>query len=268
MVKMSNFLIIPRLENIEESLALAEKYGFGFEYNDFFTPDVLEDNSRTEELAVRYKSCGIPERCTMHGAFLDVLVFSEDALIREVSRKRIVQSIEAAERLGAEAVIFHTNYEPLLTAESYRKNWLDRNESFWREILAEYPNISVYMENMFDGSPHMLAELAERLSGLGNFGVCLDYAHAASFGRGTPLKEWVQSLAPYVKHLHINDNDLKNDLHLAVGNGRIDWSEFKKYYLEYFLDCTACTACTVLIETSHIEDQKRSAEFLKSIGIL
>lgn len=259
---MSNFLIIPRLENLEESLALAEKYGLGFEYNDFFPPAVLDDTKRQEEILLRYRAHRLPVRCTMHGAFLDVLVFSEDIAVRDVSLKRVAQSIEAAELIGAEGVVFHTNHNPLLTAESYRKNWLDRNERFWREILAEYPGAAVYMENMFDDSPDMLASLAERLADLRNFGVCFDYAHAASFGRNVPLGEWVKKLAPYVRHLHINDNDLKNDLHLAVGSGRIDWTEFKEYYLEYF------TGCTVLIETSGIEEQRRSAEFLDNIGIL
>ncbi len=259
---MSNFLIIPRLENLEESCELADKYGFGFEYNDFFSPAVLDDTKTQEEIRLRYMAQELPVQCTMHGAFLDVLVFSEDKEIRNISRKRVIQSIEAADKIGAKAVVFHTNHNPLLTSESYVKNWLDRNESFWREILAKYPAASVCMENMFDDSPEMLARLAERLSDLNGFGVCLDYAHAASFGRNTPLNEWVQRLAPYVRHMHINDNDLKNDLHLAVGSGRINWTEFKKYYFEYFTDCT------VLIETSGIEEQKMSAEFLKNTGIL
>lgn len=259
---MNNFLIIPRLENIGESLALAEKYGFGFEYNDFFSPDILDDTERLEKIIERYRSVELPERCTLHGAFLDVLVFSEDMEIRECSEMRVFQSIDAAKALGAEAVIFHTNHNPLLTAESYRKNWLERNEHFWRKVLEKYSDISVYMENMFDDSPHMLARLSERLADCVNFGVCLDYAHAASFGRNTPIDEWMKSLAPYVRHLHINDNDLKDDLHLAVGSGKIDWRQFAEYYSEYF------KGCTVLIETADIEAQKSSAEFLKGIGIL
>lgn len=259
---MNNFLITPRLENIGESLSLAEEYGFGFEYNDFFSPDILDDTERLEKIIGRYRSLELPERCTLHGAFLDVLIFSEDTEIMECSEMRVFQSIDAAKAIGAEAVVFHTNHNPLLTAESYRKNWLERNEHFWRKVLEKYSDISVYMENMFDDSPHMLAGLAERLADCKNFGVCLDYAHAVSFGRNTPIDEWVKSLAPYVKHLHINDNNLKDDLHLAVGSGMIDWVKFAEYYSEYF------TECTVLIETSNIEAQKKSAEFLKSIGLL
>lgn len=261
-MKMSNFLIIPQLGNIGESLALAEEYGFGFEYNDFFSPSILDDEKKLEEIIRRYKSFELPKRCTIHGAFLDVLIFSEDSTVRKCSEKRICQSIEAAKKMGAEAAVFHTNHNPLLTAESYRKNWLEQNELFWRGVLEKNRNICVYMENMFDDSPYMLAGLAERLSDCDNFGVCLDYAHALSFGRNTPVDAWVKSLAPYVRHLHINDNNLKDDLHLAVGSGNIDWNKFAEYYSEYF------GSASVLIETAGFEAQKSSAEFLRGLGIL
>lgn len=261
-MKMSNFYIIPRLENLEESLALAGEYGFGFEYNDFFGPNVLDDKNNLEKIIRRYRTVRLPKHCTMHGAFLDVLVFSEDSAVRECSEKRIIQSMEAAKTIGAEAVVFHTNHNPLLTADSYCKNWLDCNELFWRGVLEKYRDISVYMENMFDDSPYMLSKLAERLSDCKNFGVCLDYAHAISFGRNTEIDVWVKSLAPYIRHLHINDNNLKDDLHLAVGSGMIDWVQFAEYYSKYF------DGCTVLIETVGIEAQKSSAEFLTGIGIL
>lgn len=259
---MSNFLIIPRLENIEKSIALAEEYGFGFEYNDFFAPNILDDKNTLEKMIRCCRSAGLPNRCTMHGAFLDVLVFSEDRAVKECSEKRVFQSIEVAKSIGAEAVVFHTNHNPLLTAESYCENWFERNEIFWRKVLEKNCDIAVYMENMFDDSPYMISRLAEKLSDCRNFGVCFDYAHAVSFGRNTAIDTWVKTLAPYVRHLHINDNNLKDDLHLAVGSGMIDWEQFAQYYSEYF------GGCTVLIETVGIEAQKSSAEFLTNIGIL
>ena len=117
------------------------------------------------------------------------------------------------------------------------------------------------MENMFDRTPDMLCGLAKRLADMPNFGVCFDYAHASVFGR-CDIGQWVTELAPYVKHLHINDNDLESDLHLAVGDGKIDWQRFKEYYFKYFSDKT------VLIETSYPETQRRSAEYLKKLGVL
>lgn len=124
-----------------------------------------------------------------------------------------------------------------------------------------YPQLNIYLENMCDSSPKMLADLAKSLCHHKNFGVCFDYAHASGFGR-CDIGQWVTELAPYVKHLHINDNDLESDLHLAVGDGKIDWQRFKEYYFKYFSDKT------VLIETSYLETQRRSAEYLKKLGVL
>lgn len=257
---MSRFLIIPQLKELEKSLLLAEKYGLGFEYNDFFLPDIMDDKKLRDELISRYKGHELPDCCTMHGAFFDVLVFSEDKRIREISEQRIRESLELGRKIGARGVVFHTNHTPLLTSDIYINGWQERNEAFWRRILPEYPDMNVYMENMFDDSPDMLAALAESLSDQPNFGVCLDYAHATIYG--SDIKDWIKKLSPFLRHLHINDNDLRNDLHLAVGDGKIDWQEFKRNY-----DSCLSRAETALIETSSLENQRRSAEYLTRLGI-
>lgn len=258
---MSRFLIIPQIRSIDKSLELASQYGFGFEYNDFFLPDVMDNEALTDDIIGKYKAAGVPEYCTMHGAFFDVLIFSYDKRIRETSELRIRQSLDIARKAGARGVVFHTNHNPDLTADAYIRNWFDTNERFWRSILDEYPDLEIYMENMFDTSPHMLAGLAERLSDKKNFGVCFDYAHAVIYG--SDIDEWVRTLAPYVKHMHINDNDLKNDLHLAAGDGMIDWERFKHHF-----ETSLGSAKTVLIETSSLENQRRSAEFLCKLGMI
>lgn len=260
-LKMSRFLIIPKIDELDKSIALSEEYGFGFEFNDFFSPDVLDDKRRMDEIISRYKAHELPDYCTSHGDFFDVLVFSDDRRIRETAELRIRQSLEAARMIGAKGVVFHTNYSPQLTANIYVMNWIERNEQFWRRILPEYSDLDIYMENMFDFSPVLLSEIAMLLADMDNFGVCMDYAHAAVFGND--LDTWVNLLSPYVKHMHINDNDLENDLHLAVGDGKIDWKLFK-----YHFEAKLSHAKSVLIETSFIDRQRRSAEFLADLGMI
>lgn len=256
----NNFLIIPQLGRIEESLELAERYGLGFEFNDFFLPDTLDNEEKTDSIIAAYHAHRLPDILTMHGDFLDVTVFSDDSKIREISALRVRQSLDMARKIGARGCVFHTNHNPLIHLELYRRRWLERNIDFWSEILGEYPDINIYIENMFDSSPDMLCALSERLCDYKNYGVCLDYAHAAVFGGGT--REWTERISPYVKHLHINDNDLKSDLHLAVGDGLMDWERFKEDYNTLF------TNCTVLVEVAGIEKQIKSVDFLRKIGIV
>ena len=257
-MEMTKYLIIPDRENMDESINLSLQYHLGFEFNDFFVPTVLQDEKKYRAIRDFYQSKPLPELCTSHGAFFDIIVFSEDPEIAKVSEMRVRQSMDIANELGAKGVIFHTNIEPMLTSEIYRKNWLDRTKNFFTIICGEYPHINVYMENMFDKDPEELCKLAEAMKDVPNFGVCFDYAHA--YISHTGVSEWAKTLGPYIRHVHINDNDGENDLHLAVGEGVIDWKKFLKLQKEYFPDAT------VLVETSTVERQRKSLEFMEDAG--
>lgn len=252
---MKKTLIIPDRSRLDASLELAKKYNLGFEYNDFFSPRVMDNPALTDEITAVYKSCALPDYCTNHGDFFDVLIFSDDERIRVVSEERIAQSIAISKEIGAKGVVFHTNHNPALRMPSYIKNWLDKNVSYWSKTLEANPDINIYIENMFDIEPSLLASLAAELRYYDNFGVCFDYAHAAI--SPTPLDNWVSALSPYVKHIHINDNDLRSDLHLALGDGRIDWKAFEIHRCNFMPDAT------VLIETTPIENQIASLKYLE-----
>lgn len=257
---MKRFLIIPRINELSASLELVREYAVGFEFNDFFAPHTLDDEAELDKLCGEYLSNDLPEFRTSHGAFFDVIPFSPDVRIREVSDLRIKQSIAAARKIGARAVIFHTNYNPFLNSPDYVGGWLDQNINYWNGILSEFPEINIYLENMFDTSPEIMEKLAEKLCGKKNFGICFDYAHAAL--TAVPQQEWAERLGKYVRHIHINDNDLKSDLHLAVGDGEIDWSEFYDLYDRYL------NGASILIETSSLENQRRSLMRLGADGFL
>ena len=110
---------------------------------------------------------------TYHGCFYDVIPFSMDNKIKEVSMYRIEQSIVIAKSLGAKAVVFHTNYNPFFKTKEYIDDWLNICEEFWGSILKKYKDINIYLENMFDDNPDVLEQLAHRLSVYENFGLCL-----------------------------------------------------------------------------------------------
>lgn len=251
---MNNYLIIPELNKLKEYLELAKKHNLGFEFNDFFLPKVLSDEAKVNEIADSYLRHDMPEFLTLHGDFFDVLVFSADEEIREVSRKRIYQSMEAAKLMGAKKVIFHTNVNSAIPTEVYYKNWLECNETVFKGVCADYPDVTVLMENMFDYDSSSLLELSKRMEGVSNFGVCLDYAHA--YLSKEDVNSWCEKLSPYIKHVHINDNDGIKDLHLAVGSGKIDWRGFEENRAKYFPEAS------ILIEVNGIEKIKDSLEFL------
>lgn len=257
---MSRYYIIPDRENIEESLTLAAEYGLGFEFDDFWSPSVLADSNKTAELVKFYSGYDLPKEISVHGDFFDVCIFSADSEIVAVSERRIIQSMEAAVQMGASKVIFHSNINPFLARGFYLDNWVNKNEAFFRQLCKQYPQTEVLMENMFDDGPGALAILAKRMNDVPNFNICFDFAHA--FISPTPVSEWAAQLSPYIRHVHINDNNGKEDLHLALGRGVTDFDRFEVLRKQYFNDAT------VLIEVSQLEAQKESIAYLKSKGLL
>lgn len=257
---MKKLLIIPDRKRLDESLSLAGEYDLGFEYNDFFSPAVLDNERHLNEVEGCYLSKKLPSYCTLHGAFFDVIPFSPDDRIREISEMRIEQSIAAAKRMGCRAVVFHTNYNPFLNSDAYVRSWIEKNNAYWSSVLKNHADILIYLENMFDTSPDIMCELAETLSIYENFGICLDYAHASI--STTDQLIWAQRLGKYVKHVHLNDNDLKSDLHLPWGSGMIDRQKFYECYSNYM------NGATILLETAAVESQRKSIDTLMADGFI
>ena len=161
---MSRLFLIPDIQDMERMKQLAGEYDCAFEYNDFYAPEVLDDRRKQEEIIetyARYRSDFSQD--TMHGAFLDVTIHSSDPLIREASILRVRQSMEIAKRMGVKGVVFHTGRLAGFRVEYYLKQWKEMNAHFFRELAEEFPKQQIYMENMFDDAPDVLAELVEEM---------------------------------------------------------------------------------------------------------
>ena len=257
---MGDIYLIPDRDNMEASLALVNEYHANYEYNDFFKSSVLDEKEKQKEIIDFYaKFRSDFSKDTMHGAFLDVTVHSSDRRIKEVSELRIRQSLDIAKEMGLRGAVFHTNRIYGFRDSSYLKNWEEANYRFFATVCEEYPNQQIFMENMFDEAPDVLLGLAERMKVYDNFGICLDYAHGAI--SDTSPMGWIRLLAPYIKHMHINDNEFSNDLHLPVGAGEINWEQFTREINGYKIETS------VLVEVSGVEKQKLSLTYMKDRGI-
>lgn len=256
---MGQLHIIPDFKNLNHSLSVADKWNAAFEYNDFFMPDILDDTEGLQKRIREYRSL-LRERSkdTLHGAFFDLSVNSQDKKIAEVSRMRMRQSMEIAAALDVRAVIFHTNAISGFSIKGYEEHWLDCHEDFIKQLMHEYQGIVIYMENMFDRSPELLGKLSERLLGTG-FGVCLDVAHANI--TETPIEVWFERLAPYIRHMHVNDNDGVTDLHQVVGTGKMDWQLYQSLIEKFQINSS------VLVEVASLEGAEKSLQYIEEKGI-
>lgn len=259
---MKKLYCIPKTEQLDRFYQFSKNYNAGFEYNDFFLPAVLDDPDLTRQKIDAYLSLDRDRsEDTLHGAFFDICVNSDDPLIFAASDRRVRQTMDIAKTLGVKAVIFHTNHIPNFRLASYRKNWLLRNESYWRSLLLDYPTLTVYLENMFDEEPDLLCRLAGSLSDEPRFGVCLDFAHA--YLSHTDLSVWCDACRPYTRHLHINDNFKDADSHRPVGSGSLPW-ELYRDFISSFPDGEKPS---VLIEVRGFTDLVTSVRYMEENGL-
>lgn len=83
---MSKLYLVPNRADMNRMCNLAERYGCAFEYNDFYIAEVMDDPERQREAIAEYGRYRTDfSGDTMHGAFLDVTIHSDDPLIRDAS---------------------------------------------------------------------------------------------------------------------------------------------------------------------------------------
>ncbi|UCH69635.1 MAG: sugar phosphate isomerase/epimerase, partial [Candidatus Bathyarchaeota archaeon] len=84
-------------DNFKYVGSIARKNNVGVEFQSFCEPEILDNPKQAILEHQAYKD--VVYR-TIHGAFYDLRPGSLDPLIREVTRKRILQSLEVARELG------------------------------------------------------------------------------------------------------------------------------------------------------------------------
>ncbi|WP_051617289.1 sugar phosphate isomerase/epimerase family protein [Desulfonatronovibrio hydrogenovorans] len=179
-----------------------------------------QDNSKRLDF---FKSKDL--RVAFHLPFLDLKPGSLDSFICGASARRLVMAAEQAARYSPDHMIVHSGYQPGVYDDDYSR-WLDNSVSTWEKVLDAAGDVPVYLENVHEQDPTHIKDVLTELGG--RMGFCLDLGHWFSFGRGKKdqdLNIWLQTLAPYLKHLHLHDNDGSFDQHLGMGAGEIPFVE-------------------------------------------
>ena len=253
------WVIIPDWNHLEESITIANTYNAAFEYNDFFYSDVYMDDGEICRRIKKYLSLGRDTSMdTVHGVFFDIAPTSMDPIIKSHSLGLMNQSMSIAKRLGCIGVVFHTSLISGLKLKSYQNGWLLGMETVFRELCKKYPMLTIYLENTTEQEPTLFIALIKRMKDVPNFKLCLDYAHANL--TTTSLEVWCKEFSSYIGHIHLNDNDGIEDLHLACGTGTMDYSKFMQLSNQYFKDSP------ILLEVSGNAKAKQSLQYMNALG--
>lgn len=152
----------------------------------------------------------------LHGPFIDMRPASMEKDIVAVTRKRYLESLQRAHRLGASYIVFHSQILPMHRGRT--QSFINAATApFWHEVLAETDfRGRVLIENVYEEDPNEL-KLYFRDMKHAQLGLLLDVGHAKL--SGLPLEEWAVELGEQVEVIHIHDNDGLQDRHLPVADG-------------------------------------------------
>lgn len=200
-------------------------------------------------------------RITFHAPFMDLRPGAIDPRIREASRERIGQVIALATYFRPAAIVCHPSFDSRYYVSS-EEQWLENSLLTWRELLAAAGEIPVrlVLENVYEQGPRQLYRLLAALE-TPRCGFCFDTGHWQVFARDS-LVFWLECLHPFLRHVHLHDNNGEADAHLPVGEGCFPFGEFFRFLREKKL------RPVFTIEAHNEKNLRKSLENMERLGFL
>lgn len=237
------------------------EYGLGIEITDFIAPASWQADYRAHARRWAAALHGFPGGKCLHGAFIDLHPGALEPDLVAFARQRHQQSLEVATAIGCDLMVVHSDFPPREAVPTRHTERAARLTEYFGELAAAAMpyGITIVIENIYDTNPRQLADLARAIDAP-SLGLSLDVGHANLYGPGYSLDDWVRTLQPALRHVHLHDNDGRYDRHWGIGEGVMS---FRACY-EALLDVTP--APRVTIEVSPREDAWQTLELLIDQG--
>ena len=198
----------------DDAVQTAREFGLGVELAQFCLAENM-DKTQPDVQASLDAALEVPHR-VLHAPFAELCPAAIDPLVRAVTRRRFLQAAALAKRYGAEKMVVHSGFIPLV----YYPEWFaPQSAAFWREFLNDVDGLTLCVENVMETSPDALRQIAELVNDP-RLRICFDVGHA--FCQSGELAPWLDALAPYISHVHLHNNHGSFDEHLALDTGTLD----------------------------------------------
>jgi sugar phosphate isomerase/epimerase len=150
--------------------------------------------------------------------------------LREATIAEIEKYFSFFMRLDVEFVTVHANWAPNIFSEKESlKFQIDTLKKMVK--LAKKYGIRLMYEPINTGND-TLKNVDIILKMVPDLSLHLDIGHANLFGRNP--EDFIKKFHKKIKHIHLHDNDGKDDLHLPIRRGNINWEKLinvlKKHY--------------------------------------
>lgn len=248
----------------EEAFRFASELGFDFIELNYDTCDFLPTVQPAKSVNELIRHTGI--FVTVHLPFVDTNIASLMPTIRRASVEQTLRGLEYAHAVNASCAVLHTGkifiYQPVPFTTAYDALHLSLAE-LESSVPIALENLALYPDGLVR-EPDMLRDFT-RAAGLHN---CLDFGHAHietwqgwrdESVRGEDLiQKYIDVLGRGILHLHLCNNNGKDDLHTATDKGTIPFER----YASFLGDFTG----TVCLEIAGGQEQvRRSAEHIRSL---
>lgn len=245
-----NFPIKPLLKEMEE----IGEMGFDYVELTMDPPEATPQKILAQKRSIR----GILDRYGMGiVGHLPTFVWPSDLYesLRRVSLQENFDALEAGSELGIEKMVLHPG---LITGLG--KLLLDRAKGYGMEAIetilkkAITLNVTLCIENMFPQA-HFLSQPPEFqpvFDAFPELRLTLDIGHANLGGGKNRSSEFIQRYGHRIGHVHANDNFGKEDNHLPIGAGIVDFEKVLRELREAQYD-----------ETITVEVFSRDRDYLK-----
>ncbi len=173
---------------------------------------------------------------SVHAPFFDLNSGSIYREMRKFSVNQFKNCIEFCSMIGADLMVIHPGYSPLLKYEKLYQEARNRFIEALREVgdYAFLRGVKLSIENISAAYffAYELDDLVTLAGKIKNLGITLDIGHAfiTKIERKRPFPEEeigheiVEKLKPFLTHIHFHDNGGVKDEHLAIGKGKINFS--------------------------------------------
>lgn len=156
-------------------------------------------------------------------------VIANEEQQRKIAIQGAAEGIAASSTLGAKSAVLHLGWQHDI--------WNDFSHGWAREAVQELMSVAnkhgvkLLLENIISEGTRIesLIRLLDEIDPEKKVGICLDLGHANIEGEILTILSQASSR---LDHIHVHDNDGKQDAHLCPGQGTIPWKNVLDFLQE------------------------------------
>ncbi|MEL6677368.1 MAG: sugar phosphate isomerase/epimerase family protein [Pseudomonadota bacterium] len=241
------------------------------ELQDFMTWAALTTDRADLIAAAKAALDGHRGRLGLHGPFEGLDIDNKDPELRPIITARFLQTLEAAEALGARQVVLHSPYT--LWYQNNVHSWTGYPEAKLGRIhdvldpvvrRAEEFGIRLVIENIQDVDPATRRWMVDSFDSAA-IALSIDTGHAHLARRmsgAPPVDYFVRDAGDQLAHVHIQDVDGHADRHWPPGEGEIEWEAV----FRALADCAS--APHLVLELRQKADIPKGFAYLQARGLV